>query len=102
MSDDDEIDAIKHLAETVPVPDITDPKPPMSYNDAMKAIGGKPVGDITAEEAEAIVCQMMRSYLNIPEGENFRFTEEQFSAAILAMPMEEYADKRAAIAAYRL
>jgi hypothetical protein len=82
--------------------DIEDPKPPMSYNDAMRAIGGKTVGDITPEEAEAVVCQMMRSYLNVPEGESFSFTEDQFAAAINAMPMEEYATKRAAIAAYRL
>jgi len=101
-TEDDEIDAIKHLAETVPVPDITDPRPPMSYNDAMRAIGGKTVGDITPEEAEAIVCQMMREYLNVPEGENFRFTQEQFIRAINDMPMEEYATKRAAITAYRL
>ena len=82
--------------------DIEDPKPPTSYNDAMRAIGGKPVGDITPEEAEAVVCQMMRSYLDVSEGESFSFTEDQFAAAINAMPMEEYATKRAAIAAYRL
>jgi hypothetical protein len=74
----------------------------MSYNDAMRAIGGKTVGDITPEEADAVVCQMMRKYLNVEDDENFSFTEDQFAAAINAMPMEEYATKRAAIAAFRM
>ena len=79
-----------------------DPLPPMSYNDAMEAIGGKTVGDITQEEAEPIIIEMMRKHLQVPEGEQLVFTEEDFAAAINAMPIEEYARKRAAIAAYRL
>lgn len=74
----------------------------MSYNEAMLAIGGKPVGDISQPEAEAVVSQMMRDFLKVPEGESYSFTEADFTAAINAMPMEEYAVKRAAIAAYRL
>jgi len=78
-----------------------DPLPPMSYNEAMAAIGGKPVGNISQEEAEPIIAEMMRTYLDVPQGESFSFTEQEFLDAIIAMPMKEYAVKRAAIAAYR-
>lgn len=81
--------------------DREDPLPPMSYNEAMVAIGGKTVGNISQEEAEPIIAEMMRNYLGVAQGEPFSFTEGDFLEAIMAMPMAEYAVKRAAIAAYR-
>lgn len=93
--EDDEIDAIKHLAETVPVP-------PKSYNEAIAAAGGTPVGAMTHEEAKPVIAKMMRKYLKVPKGEPLVFNEQDFTAAVSAMPMEEYARKRQAIAAFRL
>lgn len=75
---------------------------PKSYNEAVIAAGGTPVGQMTHEEAKPIIAEMMRAYLRIPEGQDFEFTEMDFRFAVDAMPMEEYAEKRAAIAAFRL
>lgn len=94
-TEDDEIDAIKHLAETVPVP-------PKSYNEAVAAAGGTPISEMTHEEAKPVIAEMMRKFLKVPEGETLVFNEEDFAAAVNAMPMEEYALKRRAIAAFRL
>jgi hypothetical protein len=79
-----------------------DPPAPMSYNDAMRAIGGKTVGDVSPQEADAVVSEMLRKHLGIPEGESYTFTEQDFIDALNAMPIEEYVTKRAAIAAYRI
>jgi len=74
----------------------------MSYNDAVSAAGGTPVGQMTHEEAKPVIAEMMRAYLKVPEGEPLVFNEEDFAAAVNHMPIEEYVLKRQAIAAFRL
>jgi len=74
-----------------------------SYNDAVAAAGGKPVGNMTHEEATPVVLQMMRKHLHIPDDvASFEFTEADFIKAVQVMPMEEYVLKRKAIAAFRM
>jgi hypothetical protein len=73
-----------------------------SLNDIMRRVGGRTIGNMTHEEAKPIIAEIMRKHLRIPEGQDFEFTEMDFKFAINAMPMEEYAEKRAAIAAFRL
>jgi hypothetical protein len=80
-------------------PGIAEPK---SYNEAIAAAGGTPVGAMTHEEAKPIIAKMMRKFLKVPKGEPLVFNEQDFTAAVNAMPMEEYARKRQAIAAFRL
>jgi hypothetical protein len=74
----------------------------VSYNDAVQSFGGTPVGRMTQEEAAPVVLEMMRVFLQVPEGEGFTFDEHDFSQAIQAMPIEEYVLKRQAIAAFHL
>jgi hypothetical protein len=75
---------------------------PRSYNEAVAAAGGTPVSSMTHEEAKPVIAEMMRAFLKVPEGEELVFNEEDFAAAVNAMPIEEYAVKRRAIAAFRL
>jgi len=75
---------------------------PASYNEAVIAAGGTPVSSMTHEEAKPVIAEMMRAFLKVPEGEPLTFNEEDFAAAVNAMPIEEYALKRKAIAAFRL
>lgn len=76
--------------------------PPASYNEAVIAAGGTPFSTMTHEEAKPVVAEMMRKYLKLSDETPLTFTEQDFTAAINAMPMEEYARKRQAIAAFRL
>jgi hypothetical protein len=75
---------------------------PKSYNEVIAAAGGTPVGAMTHEEAVPVIAEMMRKFLKVPEGEHFSFNEQDFAAAVNAMPIEEYVLKRKAIAAFRL
>ena len=74
----------------------------MSYDEAIAAAGGTPVSNMTHEEAKPVIAEMMRAFLKVPEGEPLTFNEDDFAKAVNAMPIEEYALKRRAIAAFRL
>ena len=49
-----------------------------------------------------IIGQMMRDFLQVPEGTNLSFTEPEFLDAVNSLSAEDYAAKREAIAAFRL
>jgi hypothetical protein len=52
------------------------------------------------QESLPIIGQMMRDYLQVPEGTNLQFTERDFMDAVNALSAEDYMAKREAITAF--